>query len=72
MQEVEERIAEELADFIKQHVPKHLINEYQLYTQLIAGERIVSGVIEQCIEDGLLSEPKNRLCAEGMLMMVEK
>lgn len=72
MQEVEERIAEELADFIKQHVPTHLINEYQLYTQLIAGERIVSSVIEQCIEDGLLSEPKNRLCAEGMLMMVEK
>ena len=72
MQEVEERIAEELADFTKQHVPKHLINEYQLYTQLIAGERIVSSVIEQCIEDGLLSEPENRLCAEGMLMMVEK
>lgn len=72
MQEIAENIAEELAAFMKQHIPEHLMNEYKIYTQLIAGTRILSRTIEACIQEGLLTEPQNRLGAEGVLMVVEK
>ena len=67
-----EEIARELSQFMKERIPEYLINEYQIYTKLIAGIRILSGAIEQCIQKGLLSEPKNRIGAEGMLMVVSK
>lgn len=60
-----EEIAKELSQFMKDHIPEYLINEYQIYTQLIAGIRILSGAIEECIQKGLLLEPKNRIGAEG-------
>ena len=65
-------IAEELSQFMREHIPEHLISEYQIYTQLIAGIRILSGIIEELIKKGLLLEPENRLGAEGMLMVVNK
>lgn len=67
-----EEIAKELSQFMKDHIPEHLINEYRIYTQLIAGGRILSGAVEECIQEGLLLEPENRIGAEGMLMMVTK
>ena len=72
MENIIKQIAMELSDFMKKRIPKHLINEYQIYTQLIAGVRILSSVIEECIKEGLLSEPENRVGAEGMLMIVER
>lgn len=72
MGEIKEKIAEELAAFIKKHIPKHLMCDYQLYIQLIAGTRILDRVIEECIKTGLLKEPENRIGAEGVLMVVEK
>ena len=72
MGEIKEKIAEELSAFIKNHIPKHLICDYQLYIQLIAGTRILDRVIEECIKTGLLKEPENRIGAEGVLMVVEK
>lgn len=72
MGEIKEKIAEELSAFIKKHIPKHLICDYQLYIQLIAGTRILDRVIEECIKTGLLKEPENRIGAEGVLMVVEK
>ncbi len=67
-----EQIAEELSTFMRTHIPKHLLNEYQIYTELIAGSRILSKVIDACIAEGILSTPESRIGAEGMLMIVEK
>lgn len=67
-----EQIADELSAFMRTHIPEHLMNEYQIYTGLIAGVRILDNAIEDCISKGLLTEPKNRLGAEGVLMIVEK
>lgn len=72
MQEIIEAIAEELSCFMKKHIPKHLIHEYQHYTTLIAGVRIISRMIEQCIQEGLLNEPEQPLGAEGVFMVVER
>lgn len=72
MEAMIEEIAEELADFIQKHIPEHLINEYQIYTQLITGTRMLSAVIEECIKDRVLSAPEKPMGAEGMLMIVEK
>lgn len=67
-----EQIAAELAEFMKTHIPKHLMNEYHIYTELIAGTRILDKAIEECISEGLLSKPENRLSAQGVVMIVEK
>ncbi len=71
-EEIIEKIAGDLAAFMKKHIPAHLMNEYQIYTQLIAGVRILSDIIEECIKEGFLTAPESRLCAEGILMIVEK
>ena len=67
-----EQIAEELSVFMKTHIPEHLMNEYQIYTKLIAGVRILAKTIEECINEDLLAEPENRVGAEGVLMIVER
>lgn len=67
-----EQIAAELSVFMRTHIPEHLMNEYEIYTELIAGIRILSKAIDECINEGLLSEPESRIGAEGMLMIVEK
>ena len=72
MQDIKEQIAKELAEFMKKRIPKHLINEYPIYAQLIAGTGILSEMMNSCMEEGLLCRPENRLGAEGMLMVVEK
>lgn len=67
-----EQIAAELSVFMKTHIPEHLMNEYQIYTGLIAGVRILAKAIEECINEGLLVEPENKVGAEGVLMIVER
>ncbi len=67
-----EQIAEELSVFMKTHIPEHLMNEYQIYTKLIAGVRILAKTIEECINEDLLAEPENRVGAEGVLMIIKK
>ncbi len=67
-----EQIAKELSVFMKKRIPEHLMSEYQLYVRLIAGFRLLPGVIEECIKEGLLIAPENRLGAEGVLMVVER
>lgn len=67
-----EQIAAELSMFMRKHIPEHLMNEYQIYTRLIAGIRILAKAIEECIKEGLLTEPENRVGAEGVLMVVER
>ena len=72
MGNIVEQIAAELATFMRTHIPEHLLNEYQVYTTLIAGVRILAKAIEECIKEGLLATPENRVGAEGMVMVVEK
>ena len=72
MGDIIERIAAELSVFMKTHIPAHLMNEYPIYAELIAGVRILSKAIDECINEGVLSEPENRLGAEGMLMVVDR
>ena len=67
-----ERIAKELAEFMRKHIPEHLINEYEYYTGCIAGVRFLHETIEACIKEGLLCEPENKIGAEGVLMVIEK
>lgn len=71
MVSVIEKIAAELSVFMKKQISAHLMKEYQIYTELIAGGRILSKVIEECISEGLLTEPENTGGAEGVLMIVE-
>ncbi len=72
METVIEQIAAELSVFMRTHIPEHLMDEYQIYTGLIAGVRILAKAIEECINEGLLVEPENRVGAEGVLMIVER
>lgn len=67
-----EQIAAELSVFMKTHIPDHLMNEYPIYTELIAGVRILAKAIDECINEGLLTEPENNIGAEGVLMIVER
>ncbi len=72
MDALTEQIAAELAEFMRSRIPEHLLDEYQNYSGLIAGVRILSKTIDACIEEGLLVKPENRVCAEGTFMAVEK
>ena len=72
MENITEQIAAELAAFMRTHIPEHLLNEYQVYTTLIAGIRILARAIEECVKEGLLVEPENKVGSEGMVMIVEK
>ena len=65
-----EKIAADVAAFIKQHLPQHLMEEYQFYNSLIASSHTVHDVIEECIREGILSTPQSRLCAEGVVVEV--
>lgn len=67
-----EQIAAELSAFMRTHIPEPLMNEYQIYTSLIAGVRILAKAIEECINEGLLVKPENKVGAEGVLMIVER
>lgn len=60
--------ADELYHYIQKLVPPHLIGEYQIFTQMSANG-LLDGMIEKCIEIGTLNIP-NKLCAEGMLVVV--
>ena len=72
MSDIKEKIAKEMAEFIKKHVPKHLISDYFMYNQLIANARSLSKTIEKCIDEDILTTPESNLCAEGVILIVEK
>ena len=66
------KIAEDIAVYIKKHLPRHLIGEYPYYNELIAASSILHDIIEVCIREGLLLAPENKICAEGTYMTVKK
>lgn len=46
---IDQSIAEP-SEFMKKHIPEQLMNEYQIYTQLSTGIRILPKAIEKCIK----------------------
>ncbi len=68
---IKEAIGEELAAFMKAHIPEHLMGEYRLYPGHIAGIRILSDAIEECMKCGLLTDPTPN-GGEGIILGVEK
>ena len=66
-----ERLAEKLAELIKQSVPEYLLGEWKFANNL-AGMPIIDSVVECLIEKGILTPPENGIGAEGCWMSVEK
>lgn len=64
-------LAEELAQFMKKHIPPHLIGEYSFYHSCI-NTGFFHNVVEECIRSGILNAPENPLGPEGVLMVLEK
>ena len=65
------KIAGDIAVFVKEHIPIHLQEEY-LYYNMLASSRMIRGVVEEGIREGLLIPPENKICAEGIIMAVKK
>lgn len=68
---IAKKIASELGTQIRKHVPKHLMNEYYMYS-MAAATGLEHDVIEYCISEGILTTPESRLCPEGVLLKVKK
>ena len=69
---IAEKIARDIAAYMKKQIPKHLIDEYQYYNSLIASARLLHSAVEECIKEGLLIPPKNRTGPEGTFITVKK
>jgi len=66
-----EPMADEVYNFIKKYVPKHLLGEYKMFIgQTSIG--LLGGTIEKCIELGTLVPPEKTPSAEGVVMIVDK
>lgn len=65
-------LAEDLAGFMKKHIPPHLMGEYPYYNSCIASNHFFHDVVEECISQGLLNAPENPLGPEGVLMILER
>ncbi len=64
-------LAGEMAAFICECVPRHLLPEYK-YANALAAMPLVDGIIEALITKGYLVPPENGIGAEGCWMIVEK
>ena len=65
-------IAKEISQYMRKHIQKHLLDEYQNYLYLVAAIRIPTILIEGCIKQNLLYKPVDRLGGEGVILIVEK
>ena len=65
-----EKIAAELSGLIKRYVPAHLMNEYTMFS-IASYSHLLHDAIEACITEDLLTVPENRLCGEGVIMILK-
>ncbi|MCM1120210.1 MAG: RNA polymerase sigma factor [bacterium] len=65
-------LAEELAGFMKKHIPPHLTGDYPCYNSSVASCSFFHDVAEECIGRGILNAPKSPLGPEGVLMVLTK
>ena len=66
------KISDELGAYIKKKIPKHLVGDYKFYNSLIASPGLLTKVIDECIKEGLLNDPHEKLCGEGVVMIVSR
>lgn len=60
-------LAEELAGFMREHIPGHLVREYPFYNSCIAANGFFDEVVEEGIRRGILPVPTG---SEGVLMVL--
>ena len=72
IEDIAKEIAKELHAYMVLYIQKHLLNEYRSYNLLVAGINLLNDLIEKCIAEDLLTEPKQRIGPEGVLLVVEK
>ena len=65
-------IAQKMAVYIKKTIPKHLLSEYKKYNELVASRELAYDLSEELIKSDLLTVPENKLCAEGVVIIVNK
>lgn len=61
-------LAGELAWFMREHIPGHLLEDYPSYCSGIAAHGFFHDVVEECISAGLLKAPSAPLGPEGVVM----
>lgn len=66
-----DRVAAEIAGFIRRNIPKHLMGDYLRVNEL-ANLPVLDTLVEALIDRGLLNPPENGVGAEGIWMMVER
>lgn len=66
-----EQAAAEIAAFIRQNLPAHLLRDYWLVNE-IASLPLGDALVEVLIEKGLMTPPENGIGAEGLWMNVTK
>jgi hypothetical protein len=64
---VAERIAEKVAVFIRNNIPKHCWSDYK-YANSLAAQPMFEMIFNSLIEKGMLTIPDGVFCAEGMYM----
>lgn len=72
IEDIAKKIAAELHAYMVSHIQKHLLNEYKSYNLLVSGINLLSDLIEKCIAEDLLTEPKQKIGPEGVLLVIEK
>ncbi len=63
-------LAGELAGFMREYIPSHLLADYPCYGSSIASHCFFHDVVEECICRGILTEPSAPLGSEGVLMVL--
>lgn len=71
IEDLSEKVADNLAQLIKEIVPQHLLNEYPLF-RMLTSTSLIHYCIEKCIEKDILIAPEKPLGAEGTWMVVSK
>ena len=70
-EEEADKVAAQIAGFIRKNIPEHLMGDY-LKVNSLAGEAVVDYLVEALIQRGLLTPPADGLGAEGLWMFVEE
>ncbi len=69
-EETADRVAEQLAGFIRKNIPEHLMGDY-LRVNTLASDLVINYFVDTLVEKGLLTLPSDGIGAEGIWMLVE-
>ncbi|MDE5891490.1 MAG: hypothetical protein K2H45_01065, partial [Acetatifactor sp.] len=68
--ELARHLAGELGEWMREHIPVHLLSDYPYYNSCIASHHFFYDVVEDCIHRGILEAPHSPLGPEGVLMVL--